>query len=200
MDKQANDIGKPFMEVVTNKLERQDEKIAGLEEKIKNFPDHLDDFEQIKKEFTELKAMIGNISFPVNEMHELSTNLHTSVKLLKQPVQDKVLHHHYIPKLLWITIGLSLLACLFFVLWLLAGENLDQYKSNDTKYRYLKLQENQNLRELLYTTDSIYLINPGLRDSVEQRERQNKRNLEMLQEAIKKEQEAKVLREKVKGK
>ena len=200
MDKQTNDIGKPFMEVVTNKLEMQDDKIAGLEEKIKNIPDYLDDFEQIKKEFTELKAMVGNISFPVNEMHELSTNLHTSVKLLKLPVQEKVIHHHYIPKLLWVTIGLFLLACLFFVLWLSAGENLDQYKSNDTKYRYLKLQENQNLRELLYTTDSIYLINPGLRDSVEQRERQNTRNLEMLQEAMKKEQEAKELREKARRK
>ena len=200
MDKQTNDIGKPFMEVVTNKLERQDEKIAGLEERIKNIPDYFEDFKQIKKEFTELKAMVGNISFPVNEMHELSANLHTSVKLLKQPVQEKVLHHHYIPKLLWITIGLFLLACLFFVLWLSAGENLDQYKSNDTKYRYLKLQENQNLKELLDNTDSIYLITPGLRDSVEQRERQNRHNLEMLQEAMKKEQEAKELREKVKGK
>jgi hypothetical protein len=200
MDKQTNDIGKPFMEVVTNKLERQDEKIAGLEERIKKIPDHFDDFERVKKEFTELKSMVANISFPVNEMHELSTSLHTSVKLLKQPVQEKVLHHHYIPKLFWITIGLALLACLFFVMWLLAGENLDQYKSNDTKYRYLKLQENQNLKELLYNTDSIYLVTPGLRDSVEQRERQNMRNLEMLQEAMKKEQEAKELREKVKGK
>lgn len=200
MDKHPNDIGKPFMEVVTNKLERQDEKIAGLDEKIKNIREYRDDFEQIKKEFTELKSMVGKISFPVNEMHELSTNLHTSVKLLKQPVQEKLLHHHYIPKLLWVTIGLLLLACLFFILWLSAGENLDQYKSNDTKYRYLKLQENPNLRDLLYNIDSIHLTNPDLRDSVEQRELQNKRNLEMLQEAIRKEKEAKELRDKAKGK
>jgi hypothetical protein len=129
-------------------------------------------------------------------MQELSANLHTGVKLLKQPVQEKVLHHHYFPKLLWITIGLFFLACLFFVLWLLAGKNLDQYKSNDTQYRYLKLQENRNLKVLLYNTDSIYVVTPGLRDSVEQRELQNMRKLEMLQEAMKKEQEAKELKEK----
>lgn len=188
------------MEVVTNKLERQDEKIAGLEERIKNLPDYAKDFAQVLKELVELKAIAGNISISEKGMHELSANLHTSVKLLKQPVQEKVLHHHYIPKLLWVAIGLFLLACLFFVLWLFAKENLDQFKSNDTKYRYLKLQESQNLKELLYNTDSIYLITPGLRDSVEERERQNARDLEMLQEAIKKEQEAKELREKVKGK
>lgn len=200
MDKQTNDIGRPFMEVVTNKLERQDEKIARLEERINNLPDHSGDFAQVLKELFELKTIVGNISISEKGMQELSANLHSGVKLLKQPIQEKVLHHHYFPKLLWITIGLFLLACLFFVLWLLAGKNLDQYKSNDTKYRYLKLQENENLKELLYNTDSIYLISPDLRDSVEQRERQNTRNLEMLQEAMKKEQEAKVLREKVKRK
>lgn len=200
MDKQANDIGKPFMEVATNKLERQDEKIARLEERIKNLPDHSEDFVQVLKELVQLKAIAGNISISEKAMQELSANLHTSIKLLKQPVQEKVLHHHYIPKLLWVAIGLLLLACLFFVLWLSAGENLDQFKSNDTKYRYLKLQENRNLKELLYNTDSIYLATPSLRDSVEQRERQNTRNLEMLQEAKKKEQEAKELREKARVK
>lgn len=200
MDKQANDIGKPFMEVVTNKLEKQDERIAGLDERMKHLPDYSENFDQLRKEFIELKAIVKNISFPAKEMQELSANLHTGVKLLKQPVKDKVLHHHYIPKLIWISIVLLLLTCLFFMLWISADENLDQYKSNDTKYRYLKLQENQNLRELLYTTDSIYLIIPGLRDSVEQKERQNMRNLEILQEAIKKEQEAKELREKVRVK
>lgn len=200
MDKQVNDIGKPFMEVVTNKLERQDEKIAWLEQRLNNLPDHSGDFAQVLKELFELKTIAGNISISEKGMQELSANLHTGVKLLKQPVQEKVLHHHYIPKLLWIAIGLFLLACLFFILWLFAGENLDQYKSNDTKYRYLKLQENKNLKELLHNTDSIYLIIPGLRDSVEQRERQNTRNLEMIQEAMKKEQEAKELREKAKGK
>ena len=200
MDKQANDIGKPFMEVVTNKLEQQDEKIVWLEERINNLPNHSEDFAQVLKELFELKTIAGNISISEKGMQDLSANLHTSVKLLKQPVQEKVSHHHYIPKLLWITIGLFLLASLFFVLWLLAKENLDQYKSNDTKYRYLKLQESRNLKELLYTTDSIFQITPGLRDSVEQRERQNMRNLEMLQEAMKKEQEAKELREKARRK
>lgn len=60
----------------------------------------------------------------------------------------------------------------------------------------MKLQENKNLKELLYNTDSIYLITPGLRDSVVQRERQNKRNLEMRQEAIKKKRKQKSLEKK----
>lgn len=70
MDKQVNDIGKPFMEVVTNNLEQQNEKIVRLEERINNLPDHSEDFAQVLKELFELKTIAGNISVSEKGMQE----------------------------------------------------------------------------------------------------------------------------------
>lgn len=198
MDKQANDIGQPFMEVVTNKFVKQDEKIAGLEERLKSIPDHAGEFVQVKNDLTEIKAIVKRISFPTEEVRELSVNLNASVEILKQPVQNEVRHHHHISKLLWVAIGLLFLTCLFFMLWYSRMEKLGRYKENDTKYRYLKLYDNKNLRQLLDITDSLFLANPGIRDSIIQREDQIRRNLEKVQRAMDMEQEAKKLREEAK--
>lgn len=75
MNNQTNNTGNPFMEAVTKQIEKQDEKIAGLNERIKNIPDHSEDFEQVKKDLIELKAIVRGISFPAKEMRELSANL-----------------------------------------------------------------------------------------------------------------------------
>lgn len=200
MDKQANDIGQPFMEVVTSKFVKHDEKIAGLEERLRNIPNNAGEFVQVKNDLIEIKAIVKRISFPTEEVRELSVNLNASVELLKQPVQTEVLHHHHIPKLLWIAIGLLFLTCHFFMLWYSTVEKLDGFKDNDTKYRYLKLYDNENLRQLLYITDSLCLANPGIRDSIIQREDQIIRNLEKMQRAMAMEQEAKKLREEAREK
>jgi hypothetical protein len=66
---------------------------------------------------------------------------------------------------------------------------LQQYIANDTKYRSLKLIENEGLEALLHSEDSTYLTDPGMRKKVLKREAECKRKLELLREARKKSRE-----------
>lgn len=75
--------------------------------------------------------------------------------------------------------------------WIVTASRQDMYKANDTKYRYLKLQDNEFLNIWLSLTDSLYLMDANLRNTVIAKEDQNKRNLEILQKALKMEKEAK---------
>lgn len=63
----------------------------------------------------------------------------------------------------------------------MTASKLDEYEASDTKYRYLKLYNNDFLRQLLFTTDSLYRIDKGLRDSVEYREEAIRQRIELLQ-------------------
>jgi hypothetical protein len=97
-------------------------------------------------------------------------------------------------------VGLFIILCLVLAGWYMTGEKLEQYRASDTKYRYLKIYENKSLRELLFLTDSLYLREPKMRDSVLERERQIVKNLEMMQRAAEMEAKAKELRKKVNAK
>ena len=46
--------------------------------------------------------------------------------------------------------------CLTFCGWHNTSQKLDWQTANDFKYRYLKLNNNLNLRQLLIITDSLY--------------------------------------------
>ena len=47
MNEESNKINVAFMEVVSKKAERQDKKIAALEEKIKQMPDNTELFQNL---------------------------------------------------------------------------------------------------------------------------------------------------------
>ena len=81
----------------------------------------------------------------------------------------------------------------------MTGTALKEYKANDTKYRFLKLYGNNSLKVTLFSTDSLYRIYPGMRDSIVQKENENRDRFEMLQKADNEENEAKELRKKAKG-
>jgi len=105
-------------------------------------------------------------------------------------------HHHHATKTIWIAAALFLIVCLEAAALYETINKLNAYKANDTKYRYLKLQDNTALNKLLTFTDSLYQINGTMRDSVIRREEQNQRNLEILRRAIQLEKEAKELKKK----
>ncbi len=71
------------------------------------------------------------------------------------------------------------------------------YKANDTKYRYLKLEADPGLNKWLSIIDSLYIVNPKMREAVIAKEEQNQRNFEMMQQALQMEKEAKELKQKV---
>ena len=160
MTEQNSEMSTPFTEVVTNKIKKQDEKIANIEEKLNSMPDTAQEITEFKKQLTEVKVAITAIKFPTRQMEELSGNLVTSVTLLKQPVENKVVHHHHVHKIMIISAALFVLLGLALCGWYNTGQKLDQYQANDFKYRYLKLSNNHALHQLLVITDSLYQTNP----------------------------------------
>jgi hypothetical protein len=160
MTEQNSEMSTPFTEVVTNKIKKQDEKIANIEAKLNSMPDTAQEITDFKKQLTEVKVAITAIKFPIKQMEELSGNLVTSVTLLKQPVENKVLHHHHVHKIVILSAALIVLLGLALCGWYNTGQKLDQYQANDFKYRYLKLSNNVALHKLLVITDSLYQTNP----------------------------------------
>ncbi len=196
MDNLTNEASDVFMEVAVKKMELQDKKLSELEERLTNGADHTKDIQQLIASVEGLKTTFnpGQLS---NKVQELSTRLTLAIGILQKPVGNKVNHHHHIPKLIWITAGLFILLSLVCSGWYMTSEKLNGFVANDTKFRKLKLDSaNKRLQIDLYQVDSLYRVNPDIREIVIRTEEENKRNLEMLQRARNMENEASELKRK----
>jgi len=187
-----------LLKTIVEKVDAQEKKISEMQGALKNVPGHSEEILHIKKEVGELKTTVKSISFPTEAMHELSIRLTESTRLLRQPVINKVQHHHYVPKIIWTAAGLFIALSLACLGWYMTADKLSEFKGNDTKYRYLKLNNNQSLRQLLYITDSLYRVDKNLRDSVQQQEENIREQFELQQRIIEKEKEVSRLKEKMK--
>jgi hypothetical protein len=155
MTEQNSGMSTPFTEVVTNKIQKQAEQISAVQEKIKSIEEAWQCLIDVKTQLADIKVAITGIKFPTKQMEELRGNLVTGVALLKQPVENKMIHHHHIPKIVWVSAILFVVLCLVFCGWYNTDQKLDQYRANDLKYRYLKLKTNPTLQRLLVLTDSL---------------------------------------------
>lgn len=196
MTDQNKEITTPFTEVVTNKIQKQSEQISIIEKKLETIQDTSPILQEVKKQLTEIKVAIIAIKFPSKEMEELSGNIATGVALLKQPVENKVIHHHHAPKIILISAVLFILLCLVCCGWYNTAEKLAIHRANDFKYRHLRLENNHTLRRLLIYTDSLYQNHPSFEETVLQRE-DSVRNMIQMQVDVK-EREVKELKKKMK--
>lgn len=179
------------------KIEGHDIKINGVVEKVEGLMEFTEMLTAILNTVETTKADIHRLSFPENELRNFAASLVTHTALLKQPVKKEIIHHHHFSKIIWIAVGLFLVVCLVSTGWYITSDKLDLYKANDTKYRYLKLENNKSLLTILQKTDSLYQADNQLRQRVIAKEEENQRNLEMLQRALRMEAEAKELKQKV---
>lgn len=187
------------MKSVIEKVEAQENKIGEIEAAIKNIPDNTVGIADVKNAVKSIKEIAESISFPIQEMRELSKAIIEVRDRLNRPVTSTVQHHHYIPKIIWLCIVLFVSLAVVCTGWYMTANTLAEYKANDTKYRYLKLNSNKSLLDLLYRTDSLFRTDAGLRDSVIQKEEENQRIFEMLQKANNMEREAEELKRKATG-
>ena len=166
MENINDDLGQPFWDAMTNKVEKQEQRIIGLEKKVSFIPDHSKAFQECKTEVLELNTRIARITFPEKEVRELTNILRSSIDQLKQPIVTNVEHHHHFPKIIIITIALIVGLNIAAVGWYFTGRRLNQYIENDTKYRFLKLKKNNSLQQWLFITDSLYKSQPEIRKEV----------------------------------
>lgn len=191
----------PFMEVVTNKIETQDKKIANLEQRFDDLPDASKQINEMKSEVQAVGTAVQSISFPVKEMQDLSRNLTATRDLLKQPREQKVIHYHRLDKWLWIVAILMTVVVVLVVLLTNARSRIHDNEESDIKYRHMKLSTDKNLRSVLEQEDSIYQANPDrMQENVIAEEEWRKKQAEMFQEALEKEREARELKAKAKDK
>src|SRR4051794_37234156 len=126
-----------LIDTVIDKVDAHDKKIEALNKKIEQTPDQQEAFERIETSIKELRTDLQKISFPDKEMREFSGRLIAGINLLKQPVEQKMIHHHHFHKIIWISVGLFLILCLVLTGWFNTYKKLELYTANDTKYRYL---------------------------------------------------------------
>ena len=146
----------------------------------------------------DIKLRLQQASYPLKYMQQLSRLLEGNLQLLKRPIQQEVVHHHHATKIIWATAALFLTVCLLASGWYMTANKFELYKSNDTKYRYLKLQRSISLRQWWRSADSLFIANKNMRGDVLAREEQKQRDIETLQRAMEMEEEAGRLKRQLK--
>ena len=159
--------------------------------------------EELKKDtataINKIQEAIQHFSLPDAKSHQLSNKLDKNIQLLQNPVLQKIIHQHHVPKITWIAAALFIGFALVSAGWYMTASKLDGYIANDTKYRYLKLDTgNVILQQQLYWVDSLANAKPNLRDSVIRVEEQYHKNFELLQKANRMNAEAENLKAKAK--
>jgi hypothetical protein len=169
-----------FMETVARKLEQQERTLGAIEKKLDNLPGENELLTGIRADLESIKA--GQL--PLVAVRELSDRIAMALTLLSKPVENKLVHEHHVPRLLWATAGLFLALCLACCGWYNTGSKLGSLKASDLKYRYLKQQSGPETLRSLYTLDSLYRSGYAMRDSVEKWEA-NAEKLAELQQKLK---------------
>jgi hypothetical protein len=194
----TNDV---LMDAVVQKLEQQgqkiqaqEKKIGALEETVHKTPDHSPDIQQVKAGIADLKTVVVHLQFPAEEIKELSRKLTITIDQLQKPIENKIQHHHHVPKITWIAAGLFVILCLTCSGWYATSARLDQFREADTKYRYLYLQGDSVMQQILYSVDSLYRSGYHMRDSVIQWEADQERAVELKRQWTQKQGEGIELR------
>ena len=138
----------------------------------------------IEKGVEKIKYVVQDTSITGKELRGLLEQMEKNILLFQNPIPQKMIHHHHVPKITWIAAGLFLTVALASAGWYMTGQKLDAYIASDTKYRYLKLDTgNFYLQKLLYRVDSLSRNDTSIRDAVINKEEENRNNFELLQKA-----------------
>jgi hypothetical protein len=184
MNEQDNSTSAAFMEVTSRKVEGQDKKIAAIEEKMKDIPANTELLHKLWDSVEALRSDLREGSLLPEKIGHFSNRLELATNLLKQPAIKKVIHHHYIPKLIWISVGLFIAFCMVCSGWYITSTKLDGFVASDTKYRQLRLDTaHKNLQLYLDQLDSLYKVQTDLRGKVLETEEEYRLNFERLQKA-----------------
>lgn len=189
-----------LMQTIVDKLNSMEDGIKRLKEQMPTVPDYSAQLAGINQSLIQAQESITRLpqqlKFPAGAVHTLTQQLDVNNDLLSRPPRQEVRHHHHVTTGLIIS-GILVLLLTISVCWIYnLYDRKDNYKANDIKYRYLKLQESKPLQVLLYETDSLYRKRgKAITDSVIQEEEARELRKELQEKAERKEQEAQQLRE-----
>jgi hypothetical protein len=194
MDSETNYDNNAFMEVAINKMEKQDQRMNNIEVLIQKQINNNAEIKQLATAVESLKQSIKDSSISDKSITALITQTDTLITKLNTTPVHKILHHHYVPKIVWATAALMITICIVCSGWYYTGKKLGSFIANDTKYRALRLDTSQRfLQQYLDYIDSVYNKNPDMRNVVIQKEKEFETNFYRMQKAMQLKEEAKRL-------
>ncbi|PVD50005.1 hypothetical protein DC498_22040 [Terrimonas sp.] len=198
MNSESENSSNAFVEVAINKMEKQDKKIQEIETLLQKQIAHNAEIKQLVNAIESLQEQLQQESIAEHKVSALNQQMDKLISKLNTAPIHEVVHHHHIPKIIWVIILLAVILCIVCAGWFYTGQKLDGFIANDTKYRALKLDTAIHpLQKYLDRLDSVYTVNPDLRENVLQKEQEYLDNFYRVQKALRLKEEARRLEKEV---
>lgn len=198
MNSESGNSSNAFVEVAINKMEKQDKKIQEIETLLQKQIAHNAEIKQLVNAIESLQEQLQQESIAEHKVSALNQQMDKLISKLNTAPIHEVVHHHHIPKIIWVIILLAVILCIVCAGWFYTGQKLDGFIANDTKYRALKLDTAIHpLQKYLDRLDSVYTVNPDLRENVLQKEQEYLDNFYRVQKALRLKEEARRLEKEV---
>ena len=131
------------------------------------------------------EAIVKRITVPSTEIVGLTQKIDAHSELLKKPLIQKVIHEHYLPKLLYATVALFVICLCFGIGWFQTGQHLEQYRINDTRWRKLLLGAKPTLTKIMQDVATAVENDPEkARDEMEKEEDRNRQVWDLHQKMV----------------
>jgi hypothetical protein len=188
MDQDEQKQNEIFKDSVAKAVEKQQERTQDHHKRIGIVEQEIQKLSGLPKDIAEIKDSLNVVKrngvaalLPTEQSEKLTQNLSTLIPLIRQLIENKIQHHHYIPKLIWITAGLFIIICLACSGWYVSASKIDQHKAGDIKYRELKLLADTTFLKTLWQLDRSYAADPdSMSNAVELQESLLQQRLELM--------------------
>jgi hypothetical protein len=188
MDQEQQKQSDIFRDTVAKAVEKQQERtqehnkrIGIIEQEIQKLSGLPKDIAEIKDSLNLVKRNSVTALLPNEKSEKLAENLSIAIPLIGKLIENKIQHHHHVPKLFLIAAALFLLLSFVCAGWYVTASREDQHLAGDIKYRELKLMADTTFLRSLWKLDSVYSANPdSVRDNVEVQETLRQHRLELI--------------------
>src|ERR1700677_2213911 len=161
MDQEQQKQSDIFRDTVAKAVEKQQERTQDHNKRIGIIEQEIQKLSGLPKDIAEIKDSLNLIKrnsvtalLPNEKSEKLAENLSVAIPLIGKLIENKIQHHHHVPKLFWITAALFLLLSFVCAGWYVTASREDQHLAGDIKYRELKLMADTTLLRSLWKLDS----------------------------------------------
>lgn len=152
-------------------LNIQGKEISEITKKVTSITDQTNIIINLSNLVKKLQDNMNTITWPVNEVTEMSNLLVRNNELQANPKKTKQIVFHTAGKLIWVITGLLIGIILLIIGLFNSQSNLDQYRMNDMMWRYIKLSNSSQNLEYLQSVERLYLADPEtMKSFVEKKE------------------------------
>lgn len=186
-----------FSQILREASERHEVLLNTLTQEVQELKGRNMNIEKLNERLGSLEQVLHVTGIKIGSIEGEERRLRGAIDGLKQELAKPLLyrHHHNVSLSMWIAAGLFLILSVVLACWYNTGEKLNEHRETDIKYRFLRLQHDRTLLLWLHKADSLHHVRPdSMRDVVETEEERHKRAYELMEQAARKEAEAKELR------